>query len=98
MGSNWILTTVFVWSKTDSNFFFVEHHLFASQSSQIVNAGEFDRIDRTCLFAHPAINASQFVENEGRRVFVPVFPMWIIFGAGAAMISMQLAGHAVWHM
>jgi len=64
-------------------FVFVEHHLLASKAREVIDAGEFDRIDRARFFAHPAVNASKLIDSEGRWEFVAIFPMGIIFGRGS---------------
>src|SRR5438105_1030141 len=45
-------------------FFLVEDHFFATGPGQVKQGRQLDRIDRTGLFAHPAVNAAQLVDHE----------------------------------
>src|SRR6266545_6720206 len=48
----------------------VEDHLLAAEAGEVVEGGEFDRIDRAGFLAHPAVNATQLVDYERFRVLL----------------------------
>src|SRR5207302_10676516 len=55
-------------------FFLVEHHLFAAGAGQLEDRSQLDGVARAGLLAHPAVDASQLVDNEGLRVLLTVGP------------------------
>src|SRR5688500_861225 len=54
--------------------FLVEDHLLPRQPNDIVDVGEFDRVDGARFFAHAAVDAAQLVDVELGRVFLAVVP------------------------
>lgn len=52
----------------------VEHHLLARGTDHIVHMGQLNRIDRTRLFAHPAEDATEFIDLELGGVFLAIVP------------------------
>ena len=60
-------------------FFLVEDHFLAALARQIVEARQFDGIDRAGFFAHAAIDTAKFVDCEGLGIFFAVGPR--TFGA-----------------
>ena len=71
----------------------VEDHFLPCEADDVVGVRELDRIDRTRLFAHAAVDAPELVDDKHFRVFLAVRPR-----RGAATMSMQWAGQAVEHM
>ena len=55
-------------------FVFVENHFLASFADDIVERGQFDRIDRAGLFAHATENTSEHIDLELGGVFFAVIP------------------------
>lgn len=52
----------------------VEHHFLTRFTNHIVERGEFDRIDRACLFAHATEDAPQLVDLKLGGVFFAIIP------------------------
>ena len=55
-------------------FGLVVDHFLSAATSDIVEVGEFDRVDGTCFFAHAAEDAAEFVDFKLRGVFFSVVP------------------------
>ena len=55
-------------------FFLVEDHLLAGHAHDVVHRGQFDRVDRTGLFAHAAVDAAELIQVELDRVLLAVVP------------------------
>jgi hypothetical protein len=53
---------------------FVEDHLVARMTDHVVFVGQFDRVHRTGFLAHPAIDATQLVNVEERRILLAILP------------------------
>ncbi len=71
-------------------------HFFPTHPSQVIDACQFDGINRTCLFTHTAVNAAKFVDHKSGWILVSVRPLGSSLGAAAASIVMHFAGQAVW--